>query len=386
MQTWLDDYIERLVQTWDQLVGPKGLVREINGPEIAGDVAAYARTRGQSYRDRLDIVRRLAYRLTVQANDPAFVARSERLGGASDRSGAKAVMPWVIETLCFQEVLPFLGRGPGAPGWPQQFTGRPDIDIEAITALQPDAPLIRTLADARSPADREGYLDRALAEGGTWYIDLPHKSVLLGDTEVRAVFLMPALKAGYRVTAVLTHPATNTIKGRMLWPLGNPDGNYGYTLTGARLGTAAEQVNDLVRLLVLYRAATDRDQRTELPRMDAQQLDRSPRRIPQNRKKTSLFRVERLAAPADQLGRRLTAGQAAWTLGWRTEVSGHFKLQPHGVGRSLRKLIWIDSYQRGPEDAPHKVTLERLSDFQQARSVGEGVRNPEQARSRRLPL
>jgi hypothetical protein len=38
----------------------------------------------------------------------------------------------------------------------------------------------------------------------------------------------------------------------------------------------------------------------------------------------------------------------------RQEVSGHFKLQPHGPGASLRKLIWVTAYDRGPEGAPVK--------------------------------
>jgi hypothetical protein len=122
-------------------------------------------------------------------------------------------------------------------------------------------------------------------------------------------------------------------------------------------------VNDLVRLLVLYRATAETAERSELKRMDARQLRSSPRRIAQNRKKTSLFRVEHLAAPADQFGRQSpSAGRpSGWTLGWRSEVSGHFKLQPHGVSRSFRKLIWIDAYERGPKDAAHKVQLERLT-------------------------
>lgn len=33
-------------------------------------------------------------------------------------------------------------------------------------------------------------------------------------------------------------------------------------------------------------------------------------------------------------------------------ISGHFKMQPHGPQRSLRKLIWLEPYWRGPEDAP----------------------------------
>jgi hypothetical protein len=35
-------------------------------------------------------------------------------------------------------------------------------------------------------------------------------------------------------------------------------------------------------------------------------------------------------------------------------VKGHAKLQPCGPGRSDRKLIWVDAYPKGPDDAPFK--------------------------------
>jgi hypothetical protein len=36
----------------------------------------------------------------------------------------------------------------------------------------------------------------------------------------------------------------------------------------------------------------------------------------------------------------------------RTLVAGHWRNQPHGTNRALRKLIWIRPFWRGPEDAP----------------------------------
>lgn len=42
-------------------------------------------------------------------------------------------------------------------------------------------------------------------------------------------------------------------------------------------------------------------------------------------------------------GRRLTT---------RHVVRGHWTHQPHGPGRRLRRLQWIDDYIRGPADAP----------------------------------
>ena len=43
-------------------------------------------------------------------------------------------------------------------------------------------------------------------------------------------------------------------------------------------------------------------------------------------------------------------------LKWRTPVRKHFKRQPYGPGRKLRKIIVIMPYWRGPEDAPIRHT------------------------------
>lgn len=42
-------------------------------------------------------------------------------------------------------------------------------------------------------------------------------------------------------------------------------------------------------------------------------------------------------------------GRPLWV---RTRVSGHWRNQAHGTGRKLRKLLWIEPFFRGPEDAP----------------------------------
>lgn len=54
-------------------------------------------------------------------------------------------------------------------------------------------------------------------------------------------------------------------------------------------------------------------------------------------------------------------GRAGGPLWVRTRVSGHWRNQPHGPGKTLRKLIFIAPFWRGPEDAPvsaprHEVT------------------------------
>ena len=62
----------------------------------------------------------------------------------------------------------------------------------------------------------------------------------------------------------------------------------------------------------------------------------------------SYFRVINVKTPADQFGR---TRQNSWSLDHMVPVSGHFRWQPHGAGRTQHKLIWIDAHVRG-EDLP----------------------------------
>ena len=40
---------------------------------------------------------------------------------------------------------------------------------------------------------------------------------------------------------------------------------------------------------------------------------------------------------------------------YRWPVRGHWRMQPHGEGRTQRRKIWIDAQVRGPEDKPLKT-------------------------------
>ena len=65
----------------------------------------------------------------------------------------------------------------------------------------------------------------------------------------------------------------------------------------------------------------------------------------------SLFALIRLRA-STAVQRPNSTIQRSWSLSSRQEVTGHFKLQAYGAQHSLRRLIWVEAYQRGPEDAP----------------------------------
>src|SRR4051812_23009081 len=80
------------------------------------------------------------------------------------------------------------------------------------------------------------------------------------------------------------------------------------------------------------------------------------------RKGESIFSMVRLSASGDRLGRPPCGAGAGpgWVLASQQEVSGHFKLQPHGPGGTLRKLIWVDAYERGPTEGSLKPRAVRL--------------------------
>jgi len=61
------------------------------------------------------------------------------------------------------------------------------------------------------------------------------------------------------------------------------------------------------------------------------------------------LRMLSLATGASQ-----TLAQAQRTVAWshRWMVRGHWRLQPYGAERKLRRLKWIDPYVKGPEDKP----------------------------------
>ena len=71
----------------------------------------------------------------------------------------------------------------------------------------------------------------------------------------------------------------------------------------------------------------------------------------------SWFALTRLNAP-DAMGRPSSTIPTSWSLTSRQDVAGHFKLQASdGPQLSLRRMIWVASYERGPKMRPfvHKA-------------------------------
>ncbi len=226
-------------------------------------------------------------------------------------------------------------------------------------AVQPSADLVAALARAKPPAGQEEAVRKEFA-AATWFVDLPHGAILVGDLGVRALFVQPSPTLGtVAVCAVLTVPGSNRTAGRLMWLLGDRVGEVSGLVDGdvdRRL--LQDEAEDFLALLVLYRLHADKAQRATLPRLTREQA--TSRKARQHHKRASLFSVESLAPPADRFGRARATGQGGWKLGWRSDVAGHFKTQPWGPHASLRKLIFVEGYTRGPEGAPKRHKLERL--------------------------
>lgn len=121
------------------------------------------------------------------------------------------------------------------------------------------------------------------------------------------------------------------------------------------------KVETLISLALAYSvvaAPRDRERLQEGADTMRRPMDRSARR---GWKRFTLFRVERLRAPANKFGRAGGGGADGWELTRRISVSAHFKLQPCGPRSEQRKLICVSPHYRGPVDgAPlHRISTLR---------------------------
>jgi len=336
MLTWLDYYVDGYAESLGRMLAAMGMdaradCRRLFGKRLAemGDIEAFR---------------------TAMLLQAASV-RSPAAYQADVRGGNLAVFS--------QFLLPFAVGGQPLRGLPTDL----DLGTPAMfrtVAVQPSADLVAALSRARPPAGQDETVRRELLSA-TWYVDLPRGALRVGGLDVRALFAQPSPTLGtVAVCAVLTPPGSDRMAGRLMWLLGDRSGDVQGIGADVDRRLLQDEVDGLVSLLVLYRLHAERAQRGALPKMTREQV--GSRKARQHHKRASLFSVESLAPPADRFGRARREGEAGgWSLGWRSEVSGHFRLQPHGPERALRRLIYVESYERGPADAPRKVALERLA-------------------------
>ncbi|UEM24539.1 hypothetical protein JL100_030415 (plasmid) [Skermanella mucosa] len=254
-------------------------------------------------------------------------------------------------------------------------------------AVQPAMELVETLVHARAPA-RDTW--RSAIEDVVWYIDLPHRALMVGPLhEVRAILTCP-FDGEIWINAILTKPNSDQLVGRVCWRVAEARTDTNWKPVDPRLvafggtmhfgdmpgpddmlasggiptmdaGYFRDSVEDLVGLIVLFETVGGSDDAaTYLPQKSREECRRTPSIL---RPTFSLFKVRRLEVPADRFGRPDTGRKGSWTLDIRQQVEGHFKMQPYGPGRMLRKLIWVAGYERGPEDGRVRSELEEPGIF-----------------------
>jgi hypothetical protein len=217
------------------------------------------------------------------------------------------------------------------------------------------------------------------------YVDVPHSALLMGeDLQIRAMLAVPwaahttGADAGLTgdeavlVAIVVTARASERPVGVIfaiadaddaVLAVGRPDRTLvGFLQTNPTEGQGSDtlEAEDLYalilergvrffRLVLAFYRYGPAEARTAIGRTPAAVVLKNNNRP---RKRESIFALVQLAAPSNRLGRPPRQGAGGWLLTARQDVSGHFKLQPHGPGRSLRQLIWVNAYERGPDDAP----------------------------------
>ena len=225
-------------------------------------------------------------------------------------------------------------------------------------AYQLSAELLSSLIRG-NPPNTEDHLE-TLANHNL-YLDLPGRGLPITDEQsIRAIFVQPTrIPWHWMVVCVLTAGHANAMTGRYAWIIDKDGELTDQVGLSIEADLPPESINRVVmriiKLAILY--AMTHDNRAYLPSISAEALQRLKPKKQRARQKThSLFSVRKLERqPSD----RLPTGQRdGWTLAHVVEVSEHFRWQAHGPGRKLRKLIWIEAYERGVGEK--KPSLTRL--------------------------
>jgi hypothetical protein len=271
------------------------------------------------------------------------------------------------------------------------------LDRQAPTAAVLSSDIVHALSGATlSQEIRQRGRAEAMKRHLT-YLDIPHGALRIGEgMQVRALFIAgnqdPLGGEQVNFTAILTPPGRNSWR-RIGWTEdraividdGRTRADLRYALVCApepgndfaepleqaarRAGVALQDVlEDLeaFALLALTYMGTAEEGRGQepwpvVPHIPLSHLRRRGRNAQQVAKKFSFFKAHRIGAVPGGFGRPVDwekgRGRA---LGRRTEVRGHFRLQPHGPGGSLRRLQWILPHMRGPRDGILSTNLVRL--------------------------
>ena len=311
-----------------------------------------------------------------------FVPPEERMG---DPRRDLAMSTWIYFATYVRENPDLAGPQPLDYHWYSALTPFvvPFLPPEAKRpgAEQPPEPLglvltrqtAALLSDAKPPSDDASWM--AALGDRTVYIDVPHGAVRVGDAfQLRAIFvrkLRNSLGNQRLMIAVVTDRGSEQARGRMLAIL-DGEGRCVPAFDESRepltelallppftdLSTesiARARTADFFRLTLAYHFFGPKETHEPIAVTASSRLLQG-----KPRKDESLFAMVRLQLARDRLGRPEGSISTTWSLTTRQEVSGHFKLQPHGPGATLRKMIWVAPYDRGPEEAPAKAHAHRI--------------------------
>jgi hypothetical protein len=319
----------------------------------------------------------------TDGTEDMLAALAEELERDAKTGGAEALHEVAMFSTC---LAPFL-RPFGQRGMQGQ---QPVVGTALGFVLTRDT--AQLLSDAGPPTTdawrRQAFAAQPDGDGlSAIYIDVPHSALLMGaNLQIRAMLAVPwaAHTAGadagsvgdgaVLVAMVVTARASERPVGVIfaiadaddaVLAVGRPDRTLvGFLQTHPTDGHGSDtlEAEDLYalilergvrffRLVLAFYRYGPAEARTVIGRTPAAVVLKNNNRP---RKRESIFALVQLAASINRLGRPPHQGAGGWLLTTRQDVSGHFKLQPHGPGASLRRLIWVNAYERGPEDASAK--------------------------------
>lgn len=242
--------------------------------------------------------------------------------------------------------------------WRQFFAENPTVEPTLLggKGIKLSARLVQAFAYAKAPQTEDW---KSLVTAHGWYLDLPHRSLMIGNRQIRAIFTHPDTLGGVAAVAILTEPGSDSMAGRYAWMLvGKTDYPAGCAdVADIDALDVQRRANDFIALALLYYRSLEHCE--TLPRCQTgPHLSKIQKRL--ERKTKSLFVVHNLPDPVGNLGRPAepmaeTDGNG-WRLDHRVTVRGHFRWQPVGEGRARRELRWIAEHHRG-EDLPEKPKL-----------------------------
>jgi hypothetical protein len=232
-----------------------------------------------------------------------------------------------------------------------------DILSTDVKAIRLTSELVQDLVNAKPPHNYD--YNAALGER-LWYIDVPDRALVVRTGVcLRAIFLRRYRERGAEGIIYDVCMCSCGSNSKVEHHTGFLDGDL---LDCDAYFDESQAVNAFIKLAIVYSSIAENAQRTSVPRISQNDViatvNESKRKAKQ--KKFTMFVVQELAPPPDHFGRGGT--KSSWKLDHRVRVSGHFRLQAHGENYSLRKLIWVAEYEKGPKDGltkPHIAMMRK---------------------------